>query len=90
MAAMPDFMSLAPRPYSLPSRSSPPRGGTLQGAVPRGTVSMCPAKHRAGPGRVPGRRATKLARPVVTVPPCAGAKASMVTANPAGARMPAR
>jgi hypothetical protein len=44
-AATPDFMSVAPRPQSCPSRISPPKGSAVQAAAsPTGTTSVWPLK----------------------------------------------
>ena len=48
-AAMAPFMSQAPRPYSTPSRISPPNGAAcVQLASPAGTTSVWPAKQKCG------------------------------------------
>ncbi|MNN60430.1 hypothetical protein D3C81_1756120 [compost metagenome] len=48
-AAMPPFMSTAPRPYRMPSRVSPSNGAAVQAATsPVGTTSVWPAKQRLG------------------------------------------
>ena len=68
-------MSLAPRPCSRPSRSSP-NGSTLHGAPPSGTVSRWPVMHSEGrSASVPGQRATRLVR--------SGACSCRVTSRPA-------
>ena len=53
IAATPPFMSQAPRPYSAPSRISPPHGSTVQVAgSPGGTTSRWPDRMtRRPPGR---------------------------------------
>src|SRR5471032_3537825 len=49
--ARPPFMSLTPRPYSLPSFSTPPSGGTVHGRFSRiGKVSRWPLKISRRPG----------------------------------------
>ena len=46
-AATAPFMSAAPRPYSLPFRTSPPKGSTDHAfRSPGGTTSVCPAKQK--------------------------------------------
>ena len=50
-AAMADFMSAAPRPYSTPSRISAPNGSRLPKPSPGGTTSVCPAKQNSGAAR---------------------------------------
>ncbi len=58
-AAMPPFMSQAPRPYTLPSRTSPAKGSTDQ-PRPGATTSIWPLKWTQGPGPRPSKRATTL------------------------------
>src|SRR5476651_726803 len=49
--ARPPFMSLTPRPYSLPSFSTPPSGGTVHGRFSRiGKVARWPLKISRRPG----------------------------------------
>ncbi len=61
-AAMEVFMSLAPRPYSLPSRCVGTKGGLLHcSSGPVGTTSVWPAKTSTGRSApVPERRAQRL------------------------------
>ncbi len=62
IAAIEPLVSLAPRPQSLPSRTSPPKGSIVMPATL--TVSVCGAKRRRGlPGRSLGKRATTFGRP---------------------------
>ena len=57
MAAMPPFMSQAPRPYRAPSRISPAHGSTVQVAgSPGGTTSRWPDRTILRPPTTPPRR----------------------------------
>jgi len=57
------FMSTAPRPQSMPSRSSPAKGCTCQSAAWAGTTSVWPWSTSAGRvGSVPGTRRNTEAR----------------------------
>ncbi len=42
------FMSTAPRPHSMPSRTTPPNGSTVQFVGSAGTTSVCPCTTSAG------------------------------------------
>src|SRR5579871_5843215 len=71
-AAMPPFMSAAPRPWSRPSRTMPANGGTDHCAgSPSVTTSVCPSKMSTGAATEPCQSATTLGRP--------GAASSTVT-----------
>jgi hypothetical protein len=60
IAAIPLFMSAAPRPNSWPSRITGSNGSECQcSSGPAGTTSVWPAKQSTGPGP-PSRRAQKL------------------------------
>lgn len=52
-------MSMAPRPHTSPSTSSPPKGSRDQVSGLAGTTSVCPRKHiDAALGSEPSMRAT--------------------------------
>ena len=73
IAAMPPFMSAAPRPYMLPSRTSAPNGACVMPPVP--TTSRCPLSSRAPRPAARGpMRATTLGR--------RGSASDTSTANP--------
>src|SRR5690606_36470236 len=58
------FMSTAPRPQIMPSRTSAENGSTCQSAASAGTTSVCPWRTSAGcVGSVPSMRSTTDARP---------------------------
>ena len=58
------FMSTAPRPQTMPSRTSAAKGSTDQSAASAGTTSVCPCTTSAPrSGSVPGMRRSTLARP---------------------------
>ncbi len=57
-------MSIAPRPQTQPSTSSPPNGSRVHPSGSTGTTSVCPTSASDGaPGSVPRRRATSDVRP---------------------------
>ena len=59
IAATPPFMSFAPRPYTLPSRISPPNGSAVQVAgSPIGTTSWWPLSTMRRPPARPARPST--------------------------------
>ena len=63
MAATLPFISAAPRPCSIPSITSPEKGGYTQSASgPVGTTSVCPANTNNGPS-VPRRSHRFLTSP---------------------------
>ena len=58
------FMSTAPRPHTMPSRTSAANGSKVQSAGSAGTTSRCPCSSSASAlGSEPSIRATTLARP---------------------------
>ena len=59
IAAKPDFMSAAPRPYMRPSRTTGSNASGPQGP----TTSRWPSSIRLGPSPEPGSRPTTLGRP---------------------------
>ena len=60
IAATPPFMSWAPRPKSLPSRTTGSKGAAMPSTP---TVSLCPQSISAGPGRPLSIRPTTFGRP---------------------------
>jgi hypothetical protein len=57
-------MSMAPRPHTSPSTSSPPKGSRVQVFGFTGTTSVCPMRQSRGArGSVPSMRATMDSRP---------------------------
>ena len=57
-------MSIAPRPHTSPSISSPPNGSSDQPSGLTGTTSVCPIRHSVGAsGSLPSIRATVDVRP---------------------------
>ena len=57
-------MSMAPRPHTSPSISSPPNGSRDQPSGFTGTTSVWPIRHSAGAsGSLPSMRATIDVRP---------------------------
>ena len=57
-------MSMAPRPHTSPSMSSPPKGSWVQSAALAGTTSVWPSSVSDGAdGSVPASLATSVVRP---------------------------
>ena len=57
-------MSMAPRPHTTPSISSPPKGSWDQSAALAGTTSVWPSRVNEGAsGSVPVSLATRVLRP---------------------------
>ena len=57
-------MSIAPRPQTSPSMTSPPNGSSRQPSGLTGTTSVWPIRHSEGAsGSVPSMRATIESRP---------------------------
>ena len=57
-------MSIAPRPQTTPSTSSPPKGSRFQPSGLTGTTSVWPIRSRRGAlGSEPSMRAMRLSRP---------------------------
>lgn len=72
------FMSMAPRPQTTPSRTSPEKGCTRQSAGSAGTTSRWPWTSRASAaGSLPSMRATTFVRPLL--------RSSSVGSSPASA-----
>jgi len=61
VAAIPAFMSVAPRPRILPSCRSPENGGNCHFSSPGGTTSRCAANRSAGFWPVEVTRAVQFA-----------------------------
>ena len=95
MQATPPFMSQAPRPYRLPSRTSARFGSLVQRSRgSEGTTSMWPFRSRLRPPPDPANRAASCGRPSNPSPGgiwrepamSAGDGSQMSTAAPAAAR----
>jgi len=57
-------MSMAPRPHTMPSISSPPNGSRCHPDGVTGTTSVCPIKSKVGAlGSRPSIRVMRLMRP---------------------------
>ena len=83
VAPRPPFMSIAPRPKSLPPSIAPPKGSTVHWlSSPRATVSVCPSTRRFGPPPLPARMPTTFGRP--------GSTSGVSTTSPASRRRSAR
>jgi hypothetical protein len=77
MVAVRLSMSMAPRPHTTPSISSPPKGSCRQSSLLAGTTSVCPNQVSEGAvGSEPWILATRDVRPG------SGSKVSMSTPEP--------
>ena len=77
MVAVRLSMSMAPRPHTTPSISSPPKGSWVQSSGLAGTTSVCPSRVSDGAvGSDPWILATSEVRPG------SGSKVSMSTPDP--------